>query len=187
MVPPKLWYSIIYSRFFLLYHRFSCWHHRFSCWHHRFSCWHHSFSWWYSMLYTMWWFEHIINISYLVSAGGAPEHHCYPGVGQSTALLHQSHLPHCHWQSACLAEQQLLFLSATCCREESGNNERPVALFAGQACKFYNHGVRVCRLVRVSDSVGLWLGRSRELRRSAGNANAIRSTCNSLRGKPGKN
>ena len=63
-------------------------------------------------------------ISYLVSqaAGGAPEHHGYTGVGQSIALLHQSHLPHC--QSACLAEQQWLFLSATCCREESGNNER---------------------------------------------------------------
>ena len=40
---------------------------------------------------------------------GAPEHHGHPGVGQSTALLHQSHLPHC--QSACLAVQQWLFSS----------------------------------------------------------------------------
>jgi hypothetical protein len=145
---------MLYNRFFLLHHRFSWWYHRFSWWHHRFSWWHHRRR---SMQYTMWWFEHIHDISYLVSAGGVPEHHDYAGAGQSTALLHQNHLPHC--QSACLAVQPWLFLMATCCREGSWNNERRRERLDGtwkslvSRCAlrrpFHNHRVRVtvCKFV----------------------------------------
>ena len=89
--------------------------------------------------------EHIINISYLVSARGAPGHHGYPGQSRATALLHQNHLPLSASLQVDNCEQWRLFLSGlvTCCIEEScpGNNQRerlevrrPVALFAGKAC-----------------------------------------------------
>ena len=56
------------------------------------------------------------RISHTLSLLGAPEDQCYPGVAHSTALLHQSHLP--HRQSAGLAVQQWLFLLVTCYGEE---------------------------------------------------------------------
>ena len=112
--PPNLWRNMVYSRFFIWYRTFSWWHHRFSWWHHR-------FSWWHSMLHTMLFHDQYHRYLMPCLCWKSARTPLYHGFGQSTALLHQSHLPHC--QLACLAVQQWLFLLATCCREESGNND----------------------------------------------------------------
>jgi hypothetical protein len=92
-----------------------------------------------------------------LTAGGVAEHHCYPDVDQPTALLHQSHL-------GLFGSITVAIPLLTCCRNLKetimsycaslsastwigrnleGEARSLIALFAGKACRFHHHQIRV--------------------------------------------